>query len=38
MGGAFSGDHSANSEAIQAGASKHGIGHDINDAVLAATN
>lgn len=38
MGGVFSGEHHANSEAIQAGVSKHGVGHDINDAVLAATN
>lgn len=38
MGGAFSGDHQANTQAIQAGVSKHGIGRDINDAVLAATN
>lgn len=38
MGAMFSGSASANNQAVQAGAGKHGLGNDIDDAVLAATN
>lgn len=38
MGTMFSGSASVSNHAVQAGVGKHGLGNDIDDAVLAATN